>query len=124
MIGTGRTTISGSRTVDSGLFLLLATLAIVGSWRVRVYFRVTVAEVAALRIDDDGSRHQIELPTNFARTLAATYPPEVLLDELGRRMELLARRNIPTSRTELMVHYSYDSSRLNHVRVFEFPRER
>ncbi len=124
MTGTGRTTISGSRAVDRGLFLLLAAFAIVGSWRVRVYFRVTVAEVEALRIDDDGSRHRIELPANFARTMAATYPPEVLLDELGRRTELLARRNAPTSRTELIVHYSYDSSRLDQVQVFEFPGER
>ena len=90
----------------------------------RVYFRVTVAEVSATRIDADGSRHEIDLPANFARTLAATYGPEVFMNELASRMELFAQREAPASRIEWTVHYSYDSSRLDRLRVFVFPVKR
>ena len=55
--------------MDLALFAILAAIAFVGSWRMRVYFRVTVAEVQAARIDADGSRHPIEVPANFTRTL-------------------------------------------------------
>jgi hypothetical protein len=119
-----RTSIAGSRKADRALFLMLATLAMVGSWRMRVYFRVTVAEVHATRTDADGSRHEIDVPANFVRTPAATYPPEVLMKDLASRMEIFARRTAPASSTEWTVHYSYDSNRLDEVRVFVFPRER
>jgi hypothetical protein len=116
-----RATITGSRVADSTVFLMLATLAAVGSWRLRVYFRVTVAEVRATRTDTNGSSHEIELPLNFVRTRAATYPPEVLLNDLAARMESFTRDEAPASRTQWTVRYSYDSSRLDRVCVFDFP---
>jgi hypothetical protein len=119
-----RNTITGSRAADVTVFLILAVIAIVGSWRLRVYFRVTVAEVRATRIGADGSRHEIEVPADFVRTLAAAYRTEVLMNELESRMELLSRRVAPASRTEWTVRYSYDSNRLDQMRVFEFPRQR
>jgi hypothetical protein len=118
-----RNTITGSRAADIALFLMLAAAATVGSWRVRVYFRVTVAEVQATRIDADSSRHEIEVPADFVRTLAAVYRTEVLMNELASRMELFSRRVAPASRMQWTVRYSYDSSRLDKVRVFEFPRQ-
>jgi hypothetical protein len=119
-----RATVTGSRAADGALFLLLVVVAVVGSWRMQVYFRVTVAEIRATRIDADGSRHEIEVPANLGHTLAATHPPQVLLDELAPQMESIARREEPASRTEWTVRYSYNSSRLDHVRVFEFPAQR
>jgi hypothetical protein len=100
---------------DSTVFLMLATLAVVGSWRLRVYFRVTVAEVRATRTDINGSSLEIELPQNFVRTRAATYPPEVLVDDLAARMENFTRKEMPATRTQWTVRYSYDSSRLDHM---------
>jgi hypothetical protein len=116
-------TITGSRQLDIALFLMLATVALVGSWRLRVYFRVTVAEVHATRIDADGSRHEIELPANFARTLAATYSTTVFMHDLAVRMERFSHREAPAARIEWTMRYSYDSSRLDQVRVFVFPEE-
>jgi hypothetical protein len=121
IVDADRTTITGSRATDRAIFLMLAALAIVGSWRMRVYFKVTVAEVRATRIDADGSRHELGLPANFARIPAAQHSPNAMLDDLAARMELFARHEPATSRIQWTVRYSFNSSRLDHVRVYVFP---
>jgi hypothetical protein len=113
--------ITGSRQLDRALFLMLASVALVGCLRLRVYFRVTVAEVHATRIDADGSRHEIEVPANFVRMLAATYSTTVFMHGLASRMEAFSHREAPAARIEWTVRYSYDSNRLDQVRVFMFP---
>ncbi len=107
--------------MDLALFAILAAIAFVGSWRMRVYFRVTVAEVQAARIDADGSRHPIEVPANFTRTLMATYSTPKFMNELTSRMERFSRREAPESLIEWTVRYSYDSSRLDQMRTFVYP---
>ena len=118
-------TVSGSRRVDLVMFAMLAVVAILGSWRMRVYFRVTVAEVTATRIEADGSRHPIELPKDFARGIVATYSQADYLNELTSRIRHFTNAEAPTSSIEWKLRYSYDSSRLDRERVLmlrEMPR--
>ncbi len=114
-------TVSGSRRIDLAMFALLAIVAIIGSWRMRVYFRVNVAEVSATRIEADGTRHPIELPQNFARGLSATFAPVDCANELTFRMRRFTEHEASTAHIEWRVRYSYDSSRLDRERVLTLP---
>ena len=87
----------------------------------RVYFRVTVAEVSAARIEADGSRHPIELPANFARGVSATFAPADYMNELTFRMRHFTEHESSAAHIQWKVRYSYDSSRLDRERVLTLP---
>lgn len=86
----------------------------------RVYFRVTVAEASATRIEADGSRYAVELPSDFARGIIATYSQAEYMNELTWRMRHFTEAAAP-ARIEWKLRYSYDSSRLDRERILMLP---
>ncbi len=121
-----RTFVIGSRRRDYLLFLLLACFVVITSYRLRVYFRVTVAEVSVVRVASDGTRQTLPTPEQCSRLWSATLPSPVFLERLEHciRMymheSLLLRQAESGTRFEWVIRYAYNSTRLDQQRVIVF----
>jgi len=76
--------ITRSKKTDIIAFIVLVFLILVTSYRIRVYYQVTVAEVDLVRVNPDGEA--FEIPTkNIVRLFGlASSPPEVFcLNEIS-----------------------------------------
>jgi hypothetical protein len=139
-----RILVTGARWSDLLLCLLLACLIVGTSGRLRVYFRVFVAEVSVARVDADGRRHPLPTPEAFRRVGSPTPSPPAALERLVRRIESHAspsgvhtfhaspdasgpdasrppRAGLPHEpRIVWTIRYSFDSARLDRTRVVAF----
>jgi len=113
----------GSRRRDVVAFVSLALLVVIAAPFLRVYYRVTVAEVTLTRIDPDGTRHRLAVPDEVwnarRRVVAGRQRPAAML----RSQEALIRRFMatdarlasspPGTRFEWRIRYAENSTRLD-----------
>ncbi len=72
------TYVTGSKHVDLIIFTVLLCIIIATSYRLRVYYQFTVAEVSLVRINPDGQRINIPTP-NFIQSLGlVTQQPSIM----------------------------------------------
>ena len=121
-----QTFVTGSRRRDVLVFLSLMCFVLATSYRLRVYFRVTVAEVSVVRVASDGTRQVLPTPEQCRRLWAATQPPVAFLERLElcirtyMRDSSLLRQAEPGSRFEWIIRYAFNSPRLDHQQVIVF----
>ena len=118
--------ITGSKKTDIIAFIVLVCLILVTSYRIRVYYRVTVAEVQLVRVNPDGE--VIWVPTdNIVRLFAlASRPPKVIWDSLDYITELYVRNYLkfykvePGTQFKWTITYSHNSTVLEDKRIISF----
>jgi hypothetical protein len=120
------TFVTGSRRYDLLIFIVLACLVIATSYRLRVYYRVTVFEVSVVRVDPDGTRRALQTPEQFRKMSSADKPSKVIpgLESGIREYVSNHSSSLQTesgTRLEWTIRYSFNSRLLNekHVIVFD-----
>jgi hypothetical protein len=122
-----QTFVTMSRRGDLILFFfLLACMLVLTSYRLRVYFQITVLEVSVTRFAPSGVKEVLPTPRQFQRMPIAVNPPQVVLEMLERRIReymysssLLSKAE-PGTRFEWQIHYALNSVRLDKHRVLVF----
>ena len=84
-------TLTGSRWIDGVLFGVALALILAGSARLRVYHSVTVAHVAVVRVDPDGTRVVVPVPGDL-RVAGGVMPPRATIARLRARIRDHVRR--------------------------------
>ena len=121
-----QTFVTVSHWCDLVIFLLLVGLIIVTSYRLRVYFRVTVVEVSLIRIAPNGIRQVLPTPKQFRRMWSATEPTRVALDLLERNInEYMYKSSLlshaePGTRFDWLIRYAFNSTLLDKQLVLVF----
>ena len=123
-----KTFVTGSRRGDILLFLFLACLVLVTSYRLRVYFQVTVLKTSVFQISPDGSRRLLPTPDEFHQTWSPHEPStaisrlEAMISAYMRDLPLISKVK-PGTRFEWVIRYSYNSRRLDHQHTIVFVTE-
>lgn len=123
--------ITGSRKSDYTAFVITLILLLTGSYFLRVYYTVTVAEFDLVYISAEGDREKIDvvLPTKKYGARAISKSPNELLDFIQNRVKkYISRENLytkylyrnPGAQLELNIYYSRNSIELNNKRVVVF----
>jgi hypothetical protein len=101
-------------------------MLILPSYRLRVYFQITVVEVSVTRFTPNGVKDVLPTPMQFRRMPIALSPPSNVLDLLDRRIRsymhsssLLSKAE-PGTRFEWQIRYAFNSTRLDRRRVLVF----
>jgi hypothetical protein len=108
------------------IFLLLVCFVLATSYRLRVYFRVTVAEVSVVRVASDGTHQVLPTPEQCRRLWWATQPPAVFLERLEHCIRTymhespLLFHTEPGARVEWVIRCAFNSTRLDQQRVIVF----
>jgi len=117
--------VTGSRRGDILLFLFLACLVIATSYRLRVYYQVTVFEVSVVRVDPDGTSRALQTPEQFQKMWSVDKPSKVVPGlESGIRAYMSnhssSLQTQSGTRLEWTIRYSFNSRLLNQQRVIVF----
>jgi hypothetical protein len=107
------------------LFLFLACLVIATSYRLRVYYQVTVFEVSVVRVDPDGTSRALQTPEQFQKMWSVDKPSKVVPGlESGIRAYMSnhssSLQTQSGTRLEWTIRYSFNSRLLNQQRVIVF----
>jgi hypothetical protein len=120
----------GARHWDLTTCAALALVAIVASLGLRVYYRVTLVEVALVRVDPNGAQHVLPVPEAVwgpaQRSQAARRQPAEMLRTLEAQIgEFMATAPLAAAapvgaRFEWRIRYSENSLRLDRKAVVAF----
>jgi len=120
-------TVTSSIRKDVFIFIIIAAMMIVSSFRLTVYYRIFAAEVSLFYVNADGIESPLTTPEKFRKIGSPAYRKGKAL----RRLEHHIRNYMgglpvtfhldPGSRIEWRVRHSFNSSKLDqtHTIVFE-----
>jgi len=119
------TFVTGSRQYDLLIFIVLACFVIVTSYRLRVYYQVTVFEVSVVRVDPEGARRVLQTPEQFRKMSSVDKPSKVIPSLESGIREYVSNHSSslqtePGTRLEWIIRYSFNSGLLNQQRVIVF----
>lgn len=111
--------ITGSKKTDIIAFIVLVCLILVTSYRIRVYYQVTVAEVKLVRVNPDGK--VIGIPTkNIVRLFAlASSPPKVIWKSLDYITESYVKNYLKSNTVEPGTQFNWTITYSHNSTVFE-----
>ena len=119
--GDNKISITGSRKWDTALFFLLLVFLLIGSYYLRVYYTVTVADYYLVYVSPSGAEQRITLPPREKKYASASVSTQTLLDSIEDRMKkyigssglyLNYLYKTPRARIELIINYSHNSTKL------------
>jgi len=118
--------ITGSPARDLVLFTLIACLIVITSFRLRVYYQVSVFQVHVTQISQDGSRKVLPTPKYFQRIGSSAHRPDVVLEKAKYQIRKYMRESAPFedvapgSSLEWDIRYAFNSTKLDQKFVMSF----
>ena len=115
--------ITGSRTCDVLIALMIVALMLLLTPRLRVYFSVTMVDVSLAQISADGRHTAIPTPAEFEHVGDGYWPGETVAAKLKPRIDAYMARSTQASpvpagtRFEWTIRWSENSRRLDHADV-------
>jgi len=121
--------ITGSEKSDTTVFITLLVLLLIGSYCLRVYYSVTVADFKVVYISPEGTKQRLNIPQQYKKSFIASKSPKLLLESIedtvrkyivGSGLFFNYLYKTPGARIELIVDYSYNSTKLDKKKVIVY----
>lgn len=121
--------ITGSRKSDTAVFITLLVLLLIGSYFLRVYYSVTVADFNLVYISPECTQQRLSTPTQYKKNFFASESSQLLLESIEQNMRkyiggsglfLNYLYKTPGARIILTIDYSYNSTKLDQKKVIMY----
>ncbi len=127
--GRKRIIVTNSKKVDLALLLVMFLVLLIGTYFLKVYYRIIVTDIKVIHTLPDGSRKYLPSPTVFKKNWLAADYPDLVLENLENRIGRYTKSSgwylshlykTPNAKIEWIIKYSHNSRKLERIKVIKF----